>query len=188
MSTRTTHETARPWTLVEMVDGRFEYLQFARVETDNQEFLAHLQDVLTRVMADHSRALVTEFRAQIHGSDDARDRVVAWAQGLANEPVESTSPRVWFPQRADGRDPSGRVHVSIRGDRLALVECPHEDLQAPTKASLAIVAALNQALERHDEDVVTWARRRTVGFSHAADPTAWTELARRAQGLPSTWA
>lgn len=190
MGTHTRWETTRPWILVDLRDGRFEVVQFQRVRCDQEQFLAQLRSALSDALAAHHQQVVTDLRNADEAPDDDRAHAVAWARRLASDPLPEVTPqRTWFPQRADGRDPRGGVHVSIVGSEVRVLEVSAEDLMHPTRTSLAIVAALNQAMDRRDADVMTHARRRAVDMlTRAPDPVDWAEIADRADRLPNNWA
>ena len=188
-SVRTRHELQRPWILLELVGGRFELVQFGRKADDmHDEFVAALRVALTEALTRHAAEVLAGFRADYlppPGRDPDRDEVMAFVRRkLADVADVVPVPRKWFPERADGRDPAGAVHVSVVRSDVVTLEVPLGMLWDAQRCGWAIRDALNQALDRHDADVAEFLRR-SGGQHPGAAPTEpdWAELARQARRL-----
>lgn len=173
-------ETDRPFFHVHLVDGRISLLQFSRIdERLLDEFLANCRDVLSRALQQHARDRTAEIMERFGSTPDPhRDRVMAHvAERLdAASEHEPLPQRRWFPEQADGRDPSGEVHVSVTATRVVLLETPFAALEHPGKGARAIMAATNLALERLDDDVAAHVHGRLDRARRLPEPD-WEAMA-----------
>lgn len=149
----TSGETHAPFIYYEFADGQLTQLQFGRVPAGEEEvFVTRLREVLSDGLAAHGRALLDDFAAQMPAPTPEQveaDEVLRRArQHMAKRPSPA---RPWRNQ-ADGRDPSGEVHVSVAADQLVILELPADLLEAPQKCGWAIRDALNLALRRQAQD------------------------------------
>lgn len=178
-------ETSRPSFNVRMVDGRVDFLQFPRVDEQRlDEFLRDCREVLGRALRQHASDRVEAVMARYGPtSNPHRDRVMAHvAERLEAAAGRGPRPqRRWFPEQADGRDPSGEVHVSVTATGVEVLEAPFAALEHPGRGALAIVDATNLALERLEGDIADHVRR------HAPDERPpepdWEALAALADRL-----
>lgn len=180
-------ERPEPWLYIELVGGRIEHLQFKKVsDADHDEFMAQLVSALSAALAVHHRERLDQVLAHYVPAthDEYRAEVLSFAADrlAAAADAKLLPTGVWFPERADGRDPSGQVHASVTSNRVLLVEVPLGMLADPQRTGWAIRDAVNQALERLADDVVEYASRRQPVSRDDASELDWramTEQVRR---------
>ena len=192
-SVHTQFESSEPWILLEMCDGRFESVQFSW-EADHEhdeEFLSILRSALTNCLAQHNADVLESLRTRYAApADPDREAAMAFAQQILDEATDVIpESRTWFPERADGRDKSGAVHVSVIRSAVVRLDVPFDMLQDSQLCGWAIRDALNQALERHDKDVIEFGIRRNGGQQPTIEPAApnWAMLAKQANRLRNGW-
>lgn len=191
MAVITEYEAGRAQLYLKCVDGSIDTLQFVRVPPDaREEFVETLRVALSAALTRHDQALVDDAVARAElPSDPDRDLVLAFVADFVTqtEPdaqVPSTGGS-WFPEQADGRDASGRVHASVIASQVVLLEVPAELFDDPQRAGWAIRDAINLARERLSEDTKKLIDQRG-GWSEASeapDQADWRELASQVRRL-----
>lgn len=129
-----------------------------------EEYTRVIQEVLTQALTRHAAEQMEAFEAQLSlPADPERDRALAKAHELVEKARAQRLPpiaqRQWFPDQADGRDASGRVHASVRGNEVVILEIPYETWEDVRVTERAIREAVNLAISRLSSDVMRFAAK-----------------------------
>lgn len=181
--TTTSYDSQDPTIHVVLADGVLQTLHLPRSE-DPRSLLEATRCALTEALTCHARDVRAQSREPSPNADPAREEVLRRAEAELRRAREEHAP-ARSARRADGRDPSGLVHVSLTFTEVVLLEVPASLFDSPTEAGRAILAAVNQALERLRRDVTTALQRRSPRADRETtidwDETA-TRLRRMDQG------
>lgn len=150
----TSGETHAPFIYYEFADGQLTQLQFGRVPAGEEEaFVTRVREVLSDGLSAHGRDLLADFAAMEMPAPTPEQAEAGEVLRRAREHMaKRPSPARPWRNQADGRDPSGEVHVSVADDQLVILELPADLLEAPQKCGWAIRDALNLALRRQTQD------------------------------------
>ena len=168
-------EVQQPRAYLEFRNGRLRLLQFGDVaDADHEAFLDSLREALGRGLRQHTTELVAALSTggSVDPAREAAMRFVAEQLAAAEGATPMPQPR-WFAGLADGRDPSGYVHVTVAGDQVVVLEAPVGTLADGRTAGHAITAALNQALDRVAADYAPH-----VGEQRKPEPLDWDLVVR----------
>lgn len=183
----TRHESRDPWCYVELVDGVVEVLHLRNDSTEtarHEEVLAGLRTGLGAALRQHHADQLEALTARFSDTTDP-DRRSAIEFALAHlasfdEPVSPSAD--WFPTQADGRDPSGQLHISVAGSDVVVLEAPTHLFSDRRSAAEALLEALNLALSRLERDLLAHIDRSPEPRPDPEpepEPT-WAELSARA--------
>lgn len=178
----TSLETTDPFLSVRVKEGRIDFLQFKRLEEhETGAFLDACRETLSRALRQHADERLAALMARFAPPPDVHREVVAAHVSERLEKARSAPPqagrkRRWFPEQADGRDPSGAVHASVTANSVVILEAPFEAIAHPADGAAAIRAAVNLALDRLEGDVLRIAKR--GGQPQEPVEPDWTSLAR----------
>lgn len=188
---RTAIDLQRPSFYVEMIDGRVTLIQFGRVPDDlHDAFCEHLKRALSQAFVQHGEDMIAAVRAQLEREQPRnpdRDFVLRFVdeqltKAAASRPLPR---RRTFPEVADGRDPSGQVHVSLTRSAVMILEAPVGTFADPRRGAQAVGQACNLAFERLERDMAEYiARQERLHPPSAPAPMDWSKLADQIARLP----
>ncbi|OYN84569.1 hypothetical protein [Parenemella sanctibonifatiensis] len=163
---------------VEFVDNSLSILRFRAQGRTPRELLGAIAATLDSARVQHRQELAAAAEPLPEPAPDPdRDLVMAFAQRqLADSPpAPQPQPGELFPSQTDGRDESGRAHVSLTMDHVMILEVAPDLLADEREAGAAIREAYNLAAERLTDDLLAWAEARRD--DDALADVNWSELA-----------
>lgn len=149
-------------------------------EAELEDYTDAVRQVLTQALTEHADEQMAQFRRENDPTEPNpdRDRALEFAYGKLEEAqragVTPMPSRQWFPDQADGRDATGLVHASVRGNEVVILEIPaqsYDDLRALEKS---IREAVNLACDRQTTDVMKFAEKAAKGGEETFPD--WSEL------------
>lgn len=142
-----------------LADGRFTLIQLATkgINTDSYDLLLErLSSFLSKALAEHHAAAI----ALLTGDSVISVSLSPADDGIMRPPSRSSGLSSWIPTRADGRDSSGQLHVSVTTNSATVLDVPQEFIQNARSLERALKEASNQAMERLDSDFIRSLSRR----------------------------
>ncbi|OYN92658.1 hypothetical protein [Parenemella sanctibonifatiensis] len=163
---------------VEFVDGSLTILRWRGEGRTPRALLGAVAAALDAGREQHRQELAAVAEPLPEPAPDPdRDLVMAFAQRQLDDspPAPPPQPGELFPSQTDGRDESGRAHVSLTMDHVMILEVSPDLLADERAAGLAVMEAYNLAAERLTEDLPAWAEARRD--DDALADVNWSELA-----------